>query len=121
MIYNESITVYRIQDGGGFERVFIPECFATESRGASVSQTGFADASGFVAYIPAKYAELAPKTAAKDIIVKGSCAFTFDNTSPKTVSESLKALRASADIFTVRSIDDKRYGFSLRHIKVVAD
>ncbi len=121
MIYNGSVTVYRIQDGGGFERTFIPECFASENKGASASQTGFADASAFVAYIPAKYAALAPRTAAKDIIVKGECTVEFDNTSPKTVSESLRTLRAAADIHTVKSIDDKQYGFSLRHIKVVAD
>ena len=121
MIYNGAITVYRIQDGGGFERCFIPECFASENKGASASQTGFADASAFVAYIPVKYAALAPQTAAKDIVVKGNCPIAFDNTSPKTISESLKALRASGDMYTVKSIGDRLYGFSLRHIKVVAE
>jgi hypothetical protein len=121
MIYNGSLTVYRIRTDGGFERCFIPKCFAMENSGASVSPSGFADASGLTVYIPSEYASLAPKTAAKDIVIKGDCPFEFDNSSPKTVSESLRSLRTSHPFYTVKTIDDKQYGYSLRHIKVVAD
>lgn len=118
MITNSSCTVYRAIDKG-FERSYIPECFWQESRGASLAKGGVLEDIGVIVYIPEKYAALAPRTAQKDMLVKGGCPLEFDNSSEKTVSESLRTLREYSPV-TVKSVDDKLYGAALRHVKVTA-
>lgn len=114
MLTNSSCTVYREKT---FERVFIPECFWQDSRGEALAKGGFTDEAAVSVYIPEIYGELSPKP--RDLIVRGSCEFTFDTTSEKTVSDGIKTLRAS-DPVTVKAVEDKRYGNFCRHIKVVA-
>lgn len=118
MLFNSSCTVYRAIEKG-FERSFIPECFWQESRGASLAKGGVLEDGGVFVYIPEKYAALAPKTPQKDMLVKGDCPFEFDNSSDKTVSDSMRTLRVYSPA-TVKSIDDKLYGAALRHVKVTA-
>lgn len=121
MITNTDCTLYQF-NGKGYDRIYISAVMWQEHRSASVSKQGLQSADGIVVFIPK---ENAPKTAShnptKDIIVKGECKFTFDNSSQQTVSESLKALRTQHQHFTVMSIDSKLYGSeSLRHFKLTA-
>lgn len=118
MLFNSSCTVYRAIEKG-FERSFIPECFWQESRGASLAKGGVLEDVGVFVYIPEKYAALAPRTAQKDMLVKGDCPLEFDNSSEKTVSDGMRALREYFPV-TVKSVDDKLYGTALRHVKVTA-
>lgn len=114
MLTNSSCTVYREKT---FERVFIPVCFWKDSRGKALAKGGMSEDAAVVVYIPETYAELSPKP--RDIIVRGKCAVEVDTTSEKTVSDGVKALRAS-DPVTVRTVEDKLYGAFCRHVKVVA-
>ena len=114
MLMNSSCTVYREKS---FERVFIPVCFWKDSRGKALVKGGMSEDAAVVVYIPENYAELSPKP--RDIIVRGKCAVEVDTTSEKTISDGVKALRAS-DPVTVRTVEDKLYGRFCRHVKVVA-
>ena len=114
MLTNSSCTIYREKS---FERVFIPACFWKDSRGKAIVKGGMTEDAAVTVYIPETYAALAPKP--RDIIVRGNCSFTFDTTSEKTISDGVKALRAS-DPVTVRTVEDKLYGTFCRHGKVVA-
>lgn len=121
MITNTNCTLYQF-NGIGYDRIYIPAVMWQEHRSASVSKQGLQSADGVVIFIPK---ENAPKTASysptKDIIIKGACSFTFDNSSQKTVSDSLKVLRTQYQHFTVMTIDNKLYGSeSLQHIKITA-
>lgn len=115
MLTNSSCTVYREKT---FERVFIPVCFWKASRGKAISKGGMTEDAAVTVYIPETYAELSPKP--RDIIVRGKCAVEVDTTSEKAVSDGVKALRASSDPVTVRTVEDKLYGRFCRHVKVVA-
>lgn len=121
MITNSDCTLYQF-NGKGYDRIYISAVMWQEHRSASVSKQGLQSADGIVIFIPK---ENAPKTASynptKDIIIKGNCSFTFDNSSQQTVSESHKRLTANYQCFSVMSIDSKLYGSeSLQHIKLTA-
>lgn len=118
MLYNSSCTIYRALKQG-FERMYIPECFWQESRGATIAKGGVIADVGIIVYIPEKYAEAAPTTAQKDMLVNGECSFKFDNSSDKSISDGIRALQKYKPV-TVKSVDSKLYGSALRHIKVVA-
>lgn len=119
MLVNTDCTVYRYADGG-YERVYIPAVFWRDSHGVRVASGGLITVDEVLLYIPEEHAELAPRTPQKDILVRGSCPHTFDNTSATSVSASLRELNARYTAVTVTSVSDKRYGAALRHIKVVA-
>lgn len=135
---NESCTVY-IRSGFGFDRCFIPECHWQESRASNVLKSGMTDADGITVYILSKAGVVfpdgeihtcgelfenptnAPKSAARDMIVFGKCEFTFDNSSEKTASESLKRFVSEYGAHTVMSIDRLIYGSDdMRHYKISA-
>lgn len=118
MLTNASCTLYHKREDGGYDRVFIPECFWVDTRGASVKTGGIVKTAAVTVYIPEKHA---PKLTAKgDIVIRGRCSFAFDNASDKSISESLAALREAYEIAVVAEVEDKQYGRNLRHIKVTA-
>lgn len=124
MITNTDCTLYHF-NGIGYDRYYISAVMWQEHRSASVSKQGLQSADDIVIYVPKECVSQTPQTATqnptKGIIVKGSCNFTFDNSSQQTVSESLKALRSKHQYFTVMSIDNKLYGSEdLQHIKISA-
>lgn len=139
MLTDTGITLYRF-NGAGFERCYIGACHWQESKAANVLKSGGnQNADGITVYVPADSlrltpnklllpggslfpnADISPQNAAKDIIVKGECNFLFDNSSERTVSESLRELRNNYDIHTVMSVDRLLYGSpDLRHIKISA-
>lgn len=89
-----------------------------DSRGASVTTGGIVSEAGVIIYIPEAHAPAL--IAQKDILVRGDCPHTFDNSSPAAISQSFEALRKAYELATVTAVDDKRYGSALRHIKVTA-
>lgn len=118
VLTNGSCTVYHQAESGGYDREFIPDCFWMDSRGASATTGGIISEAGVIVYIPEAHA---PKLIAqKDIIVRGNCPHTFDNSTPAAISQSFEALRKAYELATVTAVDDKRYGSALRHIKVTA-
>lgn len=89
-----------------------------DSRGASVTTGGIVSDVGVIVYIPEAHAPAL--IAQKDILVRGDCPHTFDNSSPTAISQSFEALRKAYELAAVTAVDDKRYGSALRHIKVTA-
>lgn len=124
MITNTDCTLYQF-NGTGYDRYHISAVMWQEYRSASVSKQGLQSADGIVIYVPKdnipQMSQTATQSPTKDIIIKGNCNFTFDNSSQQRVSESLKTLRSKHQYFTVMGIDNKLYGSeSLQHIKITA-
>ena len=127
MLTESCCTLY-LRNGEGFDRHFLPACHWQERKAANVLKSGMQDADGVVVYLFEQKLDeslvnalKARKQAAQDLIVKGECHFTFDNSSPQKASESLRALNASYDVHTVMSIDRLLYGSpELRHFKLSA-
>ena len=128
MLTNESCTLY-IKSGNGFDRWYIPRCQWQESKAANVLKSGMTNADGLTVYIFEKDISGELKTllsarrhAAEDMIVRGECNFTFDNTTPQSASQSLKAFNAAYDAHTVMTLDKLIYGGeSLRHFRISAN
>lgn len=133
-----SCTLYRKQNGG-YIRIRVLECHWQERKAANVLKSGQQNADSITVYIPASAMILFPgnaivpatdlfpmidtthQKAAEDIIVKGECLYEFDNTSEKTVSDSLKELRNSYEFHTIMSVDRLFYGpLPLQHVKISA-
>lgn len=131
-------TVYK-SNGNGYYRYFVPRCHWQENKARNVLKSGMQNADSVTIYIPANCmvispsnnyypsidffanAETVPNQAAQDIIVKGECNFTFNNTNQQSVSESLREFAKSNRYHTVMSIDRKLYGSkNLQHIKISA-
>lgn len=119
MLTNTDCTVYRHTERG-YERVYIPACFWQDSHSVGLSAGGLVPADEVLLYIPEEYASRAPKTPQKDILVRGRCAYSFNNSTASTVSESLRKLTSTFATVTVVSVANKLYGTAARHIKVVA-
>ena len=123
----ESCTLY-LKTGYGFERYDIPLCHWQENKAANVLKSGLTSADGVTVYIFAQDIDdelkallTARKFAAQDLIVSGECHFTFDNSTPQSASESLRAFNASFDGHTVMSADKLLYGSpQLQHFKFSA-
>ena len=60
-----------------------------------------------------------PQEPTKDILVKGTVDFEFDNSSPQSISESMKDFQKKYTFFVVTAINDYTYG-GLSHIEISA-
>lgn len=122
MITNTSCTVYRYNsDTQGYDRLYIPCVMWQDSKAANVIKSGLTTVDSTSVYIPMQYADSAPKTAAKDMLVKGDCSFEWDNSTFQTISQSRKQFDKACSHVTVSSIDVKDYSLSnLNHIKISA-
>lgn len=142
MLFESKCTLYRDNGSGGFYRYIISECHWQEDRAANVLKSGLQTADSVSVYIPKRAtasnfvpdgevfpavvlfptADISPKNPSKDMLVKGTVSFEFDNSSPAAVSASMKLFRAQFPQFvTVSSIDRKLYGPErLQHIKISA-
>lgn len=118
MLTNASCTLYRARKEGGYDRVFIPECFWMDARGSSITTGGVTLAASVTVYISEKH--LPEMTAQRDMLVYGNCPFIFDNTSEDAISKSFRAFVDTYDVVTVTEVANKCYGSALRHGKVVA-
>ncbi len=133
-----SCTIFNY-NGIGFNRYYVSSCHWQENKARNVLKSGDQNADSVTVYIPLDSMQLepggnvlpsdyllpssetVPKNASKDIIVKGECNFTFDNSSQQTASQSLRRLREEYQTYTVMSIDRKLYGSkNLQHIKISA-
>lgn len=119
---NTDITLYRYNAvTTGFDRIHIKAAFWQECKAANVLESGMQTADSTVVYIPIMFKDDAPSNCAKDMLVKGDCAFVFDNSNAKSISDSLKQFKAERSFVTVSSIDTKDYGTAnLQHIKISA-
>ena len=125
MLDNETCTLY-IKDGNGFNAYFVERCHWQESKASNVVKSGLQNADGIIVYIfveglddELKSVLESRRNAAQDVIVKGECNFTFDNSTPQTAAQSLKTLNAEYDVHTVMSIDKLLYGSpDLQHFKL---
>lgn len=127
MLTNECCTLY-LKNGNGFARYFVPKCHWQESKASNVLKSGLQNADGVTVYIFArdiseelKAALKHRKNTAQDLIVADECDFTFDNSTPQSASQSLKALTAAYDVHTVMSLDRLFYGSpDMQHFKLSA-
>lgn len=116
MMVNADCTLYRYENGG-FVRYVIPKVYWRESKAANVMRSGLASADSTTVYL---YDDaVVPATPTKDMLVKGVCAFAFDNTSPQTVSQSMRMFTAQYSPVTVMSVDNMMFG-GLPHIEISA-
>ena len=124
---NEDCTLF-LKNGNGFDSVYIPRCHWQESKASNVIKSGMQNADGIIVYIfvediddDIKHTLETRRNAAQEIIVKGECNFTFDNSTPQTAAQSLKTLNAEYDVHTIMSIDRLLYGSpDLQHFKLSA-
>lgn len=98
------------------DSVQISGVYWNDSRGMTVTRNGAQVEDAVIVYL--YNSEYVPK--AGDIIVKGLQSFTFDDTSPATMSASFKAFRAAyPDFAVIKNVVDARYG-GLPHIELMA-
>ena len=127
MLNNEDCTLF-LKNGNGFDSVYIPRCHWQESKASNVLKSGLQNADGITVYIfvkdiddDLKHTLETRRNAAQDIIVRGECNFTFDNSTPQAAAQSLKTLNAEYDVHTVMHIDKLLYGSpDLQHFKLSA-
>lgn len=122
MFTNADITLYHFNpDYQGYERKVILSVFWSDTKQSNLIKSGMTDVIAAKVLIPAESIEspLLVSTG-KDLILKGICLFEFDNTSQRTISESIKQLREMQErVLTINSIDEKLYGSpSMRHYKL---
>lgn len=124
MYTNTDITLYHGDPNTGFTRY--PITGITSDKGAfwddvkqsNIIKTGMSTVDSVAVFIPIGNmpAEVTGFNTGKDLIAKGNIDFQFDNTSLKTISESLTALKANNRVVTVSVADDKTYGSpDMRH------
>ena len=127
MLNNEDCTLF-LKNGNGFESFYISRCHWQESEASNVLKSGLQNADGITVYIfikdideELKHALETRRKAAQDVIVKGECNFTFDNSTPQTAAQSLKTLNADYNVHTVMHIDKLLYGSpDMQHFKISA-
>ena len=118
MLVNADCTLYRYnKETEGYERHFIPSVYWHESRGGNTLKSGLQSVHSTTVYF--YNSDILPETPTKDLLVKGNCSFQFDNTSPKSISESFASFRKENKFVTVMGVDDCNYG-GLPHYEITA-
>ena len=120
MYTNANITLYSCAKDGKFTRSVINKVFWQEVKQSNVIKSGLTSADAVKIFIPASsIPDGLNLTPIKDLIVNGTIAFEFDNTSPQTVSASLTALKTTNEVFAVSVADNKLYGsLSMQHYQI---
>ena len=115
MLANSDCTVYLFdKQTEGFVRKYAEKVYWCENKSGSIVKSGMQTSDSTRVYF---YDDNAPKTPAKDMLVRGKCEFEFDNQTPQSIPESMKMFRAEYDFVTVMSIDDYMFG-GLPHMEV---
>lgn len=113
MLSNADVTFYSAKN---YTRHIASKAYFTDSRGQTVRKNGIEISDAVSVYLYTD--EYVPTVG--DIIVKGIVNFEFDNTSQKTVSESMKEFREMFPEFAVvKSVSDYKFG-GLPHIEITA-
>ncbi len=111
VITNTDMTLYNVGSDGKYTRIVIKDVFWQESKQSNIEKTGMASSDAVKVFIPITSAPINFNiTTGKDLVIKGEITATIDNTSPQTISTSLKALTSSHDVHTVTICDAKLYG-----------
>ena len=112
MLKNCSVTIYEAKT---YERWVAKDAYRYDTRGRSVTAHGVTVDNAVSVYL---YCDRCP--AAGSLIVCGECDFTFDTSTPQTVSESMAAFRATyPSAAVIHSVSDCRFG-GLPHIEITA-
>lgn len=113
MLTNADITLFEKEN---YTRHFIEDVYFNDSRGQTVTKNGIQISDSVVIYI---YSDgYFPKSG--DIIVKNRCDFEFDDSSQKTISESMKRFREKyPDFAVVKTVNNYKFG-GLTHIEITA-
>lgn len=113
MLYNANLTVYESKT---YEKHIIEKVYWNDSRGQTTTKNGIQITDSVTVYVYSD--EYIPKK--EDIIVRNVCDFFFDNSSQKTVSESMKKFREICpDFVVVKSVNNCMFG-GLPHIEIIA-
>ncbi|MDF2907573.1 MAG: hypothetical protein K0R34_2894 [Herbinix sp.] len=111
MFTNADMTLYSCGPDGKYTRVVIERVFWQESKQRNIEKTGLTDADSIKIFIPkASAPDGLVFNLQKDMTVKGISEHLIDNTSPQTISISIKALRSAYDVHAVTVADGKLYG-----------
>lgn len=118
MLTNADCTLYRYDKAtGGFTRHLIERVYWRENKAGNILKSGLQAVDSTTVYL---YSDaVVPSAPAKDMLVKGSCDFVFNNTSPQTILQSMNDFRAAYSAVTVMSVDNYMFG-GLPHIEVSA-
>lgn len=113
MLVNADITLFEKEN---YTPHFIENVYFSDSRGQTVAKNGVQISDSVVIYI---YSDgYFPKSG--DIVVKNRCDFSFDDSSQKSLSESMKRFREEyPDFAVVKTVNDYRFG-GLPHIEITA-
>lgn len=115
---NADCTLYRFNaDTEGYDRVFIPSVYWHESKSGNALKSGLQSIHNTTVYLYDK-ANL-PLNPTKDLLVKDNCPFVFDNSSPKSISESFAKFKKQYKFVTIMSVDECFYG-GLPHCEITA-
>ena len=124
MLTNTDCTLYHFNKlTQGYDRYYLSAVMWQESRTEKIGKHGVLVSDDVNIYVPREIAVFPKCTESVDMAVKGNIDFVFDNTSQKTVSESLREFnRLYPDSVTVLTYEDKRYSVNeqLDHIKLTA-
>lgn len=103
---NTTATLFHLS-GGNWSKSNLGDVMWQERKASNVVKTGITNADSVVVFVPTESLEV---TLAKDIIVKGECSLTIDNTSAHTQSNSLEAIMKLGTAHTITSCDECKYG-----------
>lgn len=116
MLTNADCTLY-IYLNGSYKRHTVESVYWQENQIAGISKSGLNNTDKLTVFFYSS--DVIPQTPAKDILVKGSVDFEFDNTSPQTVSGSMKEFQKKYSFFVVTAVNDYMFG-GLPHIEISA-
>lgn len=113
MLINANITLFEKEN---YTPHFIENVYFSDSRGQTVAKNGVQIFDSVLIYI---YSDgYFPKSG--DILVKNRCDFSFDNSSQKSISESMKRFREKyPDFAVIKNVNNYWFG-GLPHIEVTA-
>ena len=119
MIGETVCTVYRANNKE-YDRIILQSCHWQENKASNVIKSGLQNAHSITVYVFSPTEDML-EIKPQDLIVKGECNFIFDNTSEQSLSKSLKELKQSYSVHSIKSVDCKMYGSkSMQHIKITA-
>lgn len=118
MYTNTDMTLYH-QGDTGYSRHLIKGVFWDDTFSENTSKTGQTAAAVAKVYVPLAAAGQL-NIRAGDIAIKGDCSVEFDNTSEETVSQTLKALKKSYEVYMISECAPKLYGSqAMQHYELV--
>lgn len=113
MITNkENITIFHKTEAGTYETYETGPVFHCKGKNLYILKGSIIDSADIVKiYIPKKSMKEAV-IAPNDLLITDKCDFIFDNSSEKTISESIKSLKSISKnkLLTVQKADENLYG-----------